>query len=123
MERDNLDRWLSEDDTIVPSSGFIDSVMEAVRREASGQAIPFPWKRALPGMIATALAFVVTVVSGFLALNNAPSAQNSASGLMASLARGIVDGGTSAAVAWAVLAAIMTVVPAMLSMRLTRGYQ
>jgi hypothetical protein len=47
-----LDRILSETE-ILPSSGFTASVMDAVRREADvPQPIPFPWKRALPGIIA-----------------------------------------------------------------------
>jgi hypothetical protein len=47
-----LDRFLSETE-ILPSSGFTASVMDAVRREAAAPpAIPFPWKRALPGIIA-----------------------------------------------------------------------
>ena len=51
MKPDDLDPWLVDDDAIVPSSGFTASVMEAVEREASmPPAIPFPWKRALPGL-------------------------------------------------------------------------
>lgn len=43
----------SEADSILPSSGFADSVMTAVHREASVPApIPFPWKRAVPGLVA-----------------------------------------------------------------------
>jgi hypothetical protein len=59
---DELDRILSEDDEILPSSGFTVSVMEAVRREASTPPpIPFPWKRALPGLAAAALALVLAL--------------------------------------------------------------
>ena len=47
----DLDRILSETE-ILPSSGFASSVMEAVRREAAAPPpIPFPWKRALPGLV------------------------------------------------------------------------
>jgi hypothetical protein len=54
---------LSESDALLPSSGFTDSVMAAVREEAMAPPpIPFPWKRALPGMAA-----VVLAVCGFLA--------------------------------------------------------
>ena len=63
---DDLDRILSRDGEIVPSSGFASSVMDAVRQEASAPpAIPFPWKRALPGVIFAAVAFVSAVTLGF----------------------------------------------------------
>jgi hypothetical protein len=52
-------------DDIVPSSGFTASVMEAVMREATAPPpIPFPWKRALPGLL-----WCLAVVISFLAMN------------------------------------------------------
>ncbi len=63
MTHDQLDRILSSNDDLVPSSGFVNSVMEAVREDASTPApIPFPWRRALPGVIAAA----TTVLSVFI---------------------------------------------------------
>ncbi len=52
-----LDAALGSDhERILPSSGFADAVMSAVHHEAAAPApIPFPWKRALPGMIAAAV--------------------------------------------------------------------
>lgn len=62
MQGDELDRILSEGRAILPSSEFTASVMAAVRREASAPApIPFPWRRALPGLVATGLAVAVLV--------------------------------------------------------------
>jgi len=54
----DLDRaFSSASDGILPSSGFAASVMAAVHEETSAPApIPFPWKRALPGLIAAAVA-------------------------------------------------------------------
>jgi hypothetical protein len=50
-----IDRILAAEEALVPSSGFLASVMERVREEASAPApIPFPWKRALPGMVVVA---------------------------------------------------------------------
>ena len=47
-----LDRALSEDrESILPSLGFADSVMAAVISQSPGP-LHFPWKRALPGLIA-----------------------------------------------------------------------
>jgi len=62
MKPDDLDRWLVDDDAIVPSAGFAASVMEAVEREASmPPAIPFPWTRALPGLASLVVALLATV--------------------------------------------------------------
>ena len=61
MERDDLDRFMT-DDEIVPSSGFTARVMDAVHLEATTPpAIPFPWTRALPGIVAAAVALVAVV--------------------------------------------------------------
>jgi hypothetical protein len=52
---DPIDRILGAEDQLVPSSGFLASVMERVREEAiAPQPIPFPWKRAIPGMVLAA---------------------------------------------------------------------
>jgi hypothetical protein len=49
---DDLNRTLIESGEIIPSSGFVASVMDAVQQEASVPApIPFPWKWALPGLV------------------------------------------------------------------------
>jgi hypothetical protein len=55
MNRDNLDEILTAEEELVPSSGFLASVMERVQEEAAAPPpIPFPWKRALPGMLLAA---------------------------------------------------------------------
>jgi hypothetical protein len=52
---DAIDRILGVEDPLVPSSGFLACVMERVREEAiAPRPIPFPWKRALPGMVLVA---------------------------------------------------------------------
>jgi hypothetical protein len=52
MRWEELDRALSAEQEIVPSSGFTDAVMEAVHREATTPPpISFPWKCALPGLV------------------------------------------------------------------------
>lgn len=60
----DLDAALRPDqDTLLPASGFADSVMSAIHREAAAPApIPFPWRRAFPG-----LAIAVLVLFGVLA--------------------------------------------------------
>lgn len=52
MDREEMDRILVEEEGLIPSSGFLASVMERVETEAAAPApIPFPWKRALPGFV------------------------------------------------------------------------
>lgn len=52
---DAIDRNLAGEELLVPSSGFLAAVMERVRDEAiAPRPIPFPWKRALPGMVLAA---------------------------------------------------------------------
>ena len=50
---ENLDRVLSAEEELAPSSGFVSAVMERVREEAvAPKPIPFPWKRLVPGALA-----------------------------------------------------------------------
>lgn len=49
---DAMDAILANEEDLVPSSGFLARVMERVQEEAEAlPPIPFPWKRAVPGMI------------------------------------------------------------------------
>jgi hypothetical protein len=53
-----IEEILASDEEIVPSSGFLSTVMERVHEEASAPPpIPFPWKRALPGLALVAGVF------------------------------------------------------------------
>jgi hypothetical protein len=55
MDHGNIDDILATEEKLIPSSGFLASVMESVREEAAApQPIPFPWKLALPGMLLAA---------------------------------------------------------------------
>jgi hypothetical protein len=49
---DPIDQILATEQELIPSSGFLASVMESVHEEARKPApIHFPWKRALPGIL------------------------------------------------------------------------
>lgn len=49
---------LSSEEELIPSSGFLASVMERVEEESAvPPPIPFPWKRAIPGMVLAAGVF------------------------------------------------------------------
>ncbi len=50
-----IDRILATEEELAPSSGFLASVMERVQEEAAAPPpIPFPWFRALPGILLAA---------------------------------------------------------------------
>ena len=70
MTDDDLDRILSKEETIAPSARFVASVMVAVRRENTTPApLLFPWKRALPGIVAAivSIALLCSAISNSLA--------------------------------------------------------
>ena len=47
-----IDRILAAEEDLIPSSGFLAATMERVREEAAcPKPIPFPWLRALPGIV------------------------------------------------------------------------
>jgi hypothetical protein len=47
-----IDRILAAEQELIPSSGFLAATMERVREEAAcPKPIPFPWLRALPGIV------------------------------------------------------------------------
>ena len=63
MTNEDLDRILSREGQILPSAGFTALVMEEVRSEATAPPpIPFPWKRALPGLVAVGLTLGAVLV-------------------------------------------------------------
>lgn len=124
-----INRILSREDEILPSSGFAVSVMDAVRREAAAPPpIPFPWKRALPGLVVggfvLALVFitvVVAIVQSIRASATAHLSMSLPSVLTPILGLGLQRNLESAA-SWTVLALLVTFVSVKLSMRLaSRG--
>jgi len=89
-----LDNILAAEEEILPSSGFLASVMESVKEAAEAEAsapppIPFPWRRAIPAIVLAVAVFGwggyelvrLTAASGF----QAPSVHLSAA-LQAQLA-------------------------------------
>ena len=52
---DAIERIVAAEEELIPSSGFLATVMERVRDEAAAPPpIPFPWMRALPGLVLVA---------------------------------------------------------------------
>ena len=120
-DEDEIDRILSREDEILPSSGFAVSVMDAVRREAAAPPpIPFPWKRALPGLVAGGLALAVVLVAGIAAIVQLGRTSTTAQ-FSTSLPIGmppIFHGGIESAAIWTAMALLATLVSVKLSMRL-----
>jgi hypothetical protein len=114
---------LSREDEILPSSGFTVSVMDAVRREAaSPPPIPFPWKRALPGLAVAGLALVlilIRVIAAIAQLGKATTPQLSMS--MPPVPPPIFHGALGSAAIWTMLALLVALVSVKLSMRVASG--
>jgi hypothetical protein len=61
-----IDAILTSEEELIPSSGFLGSVMERVQEEAvAPPTIPFPWKRTLPGILAISGVFAWGAVELF----------------------------------------------------------
>jgi len=124
-EEDEMNRILSREDEILPSSGFAVSVMDAVRREAAAPPpIPFPWKRALPGLVAAGVALVLVLGAGVVAIaqlgraSTAPELSTFLPSLTPIFGLQRIMG---SAASWTVLALLVTLVSVKLSMRLASG--
>jgi hypothetical protein len=118
MRPDDLDRILSEEQEFVPSSGFVASVMDAVRREAATPPpIPFPWKRALPGLAVGVLALLAVLVAGFALLIRGGAAQSPAVPLPPALGL-ILEAARTVGAIWIVLGLVLSLVLVKLSMRI-----
>ena len=121
MKQDPLNRTLSAETGIVPSSGFVSAVMDAVRREASVPSpIPFPWKRALPALAAGALALLAMIGVIVKNIGGPTSVASNQASLLPVLAHA-VDIAKMYGIGWILLAILVTLACVMLSMRLTTG--
>jgi hypothetical protein len=118
MTDDDLDHVLGREDDIVPSSGFAAGVMEVVRREASAPPpLPFPWKRALPGLAAAVLALLGLLILGVNEfLRGAASTNQVAPALMT-----ILKEANQLGIGWIALAILLSFASIRVSMRLAGG--
>jgi hypothetical protein len=116
-----INHILSGEDEILPSSGFAVTVMHAVRRQAAAPPpIPFPWKRALPGLLGAGLAVALILAEGVMAIARfgRTSATAQSSSPLPSLMPLVFHGRTESAAIWAALALLVTLVSVKFSMRL-----
>jgi hypothetical protein len=116
VEFDAIEGILAAREEIVPSSGFLAGVMEHVREEAAmPQPIPFPWKRAIPGILLTA--GVLGWGAWEAVRNGLPETRGfllSPPQLSAAAGRGLEDAG------WVALALAVSLASWVLSMRMVR---
>ncbi len=117
MNRDELDRMLSRNEEIVPSSGFTAAVMGAVRETAAiPAAIPFPWRRALPIIAAALLSFTAVIavsISQWGKEDSLSAGWSMPPALNVGLQAALQFGGH-----WIVLAAVITFVCVRISLRM-----
>ncbi len=114
---DDLDRILSTEQEIIPSSGFVASVMDAVRHDAAAPPpIPFPWMRALPGLCAAGLALVSVVIAGRALFIQGTATQPLSASLLSAFAL-ILEVWKIVGANWIALALALSFVSVKLSMR------
>ena len=124
MKNDELDRMLSKQDDIQPSSGFAAAVMEAVRNEASAPPpIPFPWKRALPVLLLAGIMLALVVIAGvetILSVSRGAATPEIATSLRSTVVPH-TQGAVGADLAWTAAALLAAFMSVKLSMRLASG--
>ena len=119
MSDAEMDRILSKTDEIQPSSGFVASVMESVRREAAAPPpIPFPWKRAVPILVLASLALALLVVVLGGAVMEAGRAQAGPVISFLSITTLIPRGTVESTSLWTILSLVAAFICVKLSMRL-----
>lgn len=115
MSHDELDHILSGEKNNAPSLTFVPKVMGAIQREASIPApIPFPWRRAAPGLAIGAVALIafLIIVSVQLGRGN-----DVIEGPMPRVFVTIAEQANAVGLVWIALALLASFVP----MRLIRG--
>lgn len=121
---DDLNRTLTESGEIVPSSGFVAFVMEAVQQEATAPApIPFPWKWAIPGLIASVALiayFLINLVHAGTRAGSTVITRLPFDNLQSLLPQALAGGAIRLSVEWSIVALLVSFVAVRLSMRIGR---
>jgi len=126
MSDDELDRMLSAEQGIVPSANFARNVMARVRQEAAAPApIPFPWKRALPGLVLCVLSLAAISIAAFLRAGSQSPLEASGPSFWTSIWTGlssdllnVLRAANAGGLGWIILALLLTFASVMLSLRL-----
>jgi hypothetical protein len=125
MNDKDLDQMLMEREEIVPSSGFVAAVMEAVQQEAAAPApIPFPWKWAVPGFVVS-VAMAIGLIARWLYSDarsshpvRAVATAFPAETFSSSLPQVHIAVSTLVALEWSAMALLVSFAAAWLSMRI-----
>ena len=121
MDDRDFDKILSGEVDLVSSSGFTSSVMDAVRMEASAPPpIPFPWKRALPGIAAWILALVFAIVGIIRQPSQTDAAPSTATTILSALTPAFRAAQTVGA-EWIAAALLLSYVSVKLTLLFARG--
>jgi hypothetical protein len=106
MRPEDIDRILAGEEEILPSSGFAASVLDAVRREAvAPPPIPFPWKRAWPGLVALVSTLVIVPSALLQPVARAALSRALPASSIVSVFRPAIEGGAG----WVAVALLLTV--------------
>jgi len=117
MKDEELDRILSSEDDLIPSSGFVSSVMEAVRQESvTPPPISFPWKHAMPGLAGLAVTLGWIVRGGMMQPGQPAVGQVPLPALFTT----ILETATRFDAGWVLLTLLLTWVLVKFSVRLAR---
>jgi len=116
VKHDAIDRILSQEDEILPSSGFAASVMAAVRQEAAApKPISFPWKRVLPGIVVAGLALIGITLEVVSSVRSTPSLAQPV--IESSAFMPMLQTAIRAGAGWVALAILLSLISVKLSMR------
>jgi hypothetical protein len=126
MRDHELDRILSTEEDLVPSANFTRNVMAKVRMEATAPPpMPFPWKRALPGMVLCVLCLAAMCVAAFLRSEPQPLHETPGPSMWTAIWKGLssdlmglLRAANVGGLGWIILALLLTFASIMLSLRL-----
>jgi len=113
MTTNELDRSLAGD-VVTPSPHFTSSVMRAVWEEQASKPIPFPWTRAMPGIVALLISLGVCIGLLIRGMSAAPAVSISASYVGSAM----FDGLPVYAINWVLVALLLTFLSVALSVRI-----
>lgn len=114
--QEEIDRILADEDKISPSPRFLESVMEAVGREAAvARPLAFPWSRAMPGILAMIAALLAAFWNGIGSLSDPATVA-----VIGEQVRQYSTLATGIGLQWLVLAVAITLLSLMLSSSVMR---
>jgi hypothetical protein len=132
MSDEEFDRMFSEEHGIAPSANFTRNVMDKVRTEAAlPPPIPFPLKRALPGLVLCVLSLAGMFISGLMRPGSQHLPEPSGRSIWTAIGTflwtslsdfgGLLSVANAGGLGWIILALLLTYLSVKLSLRLAGG--